>query len=231
MNVVGGSLLTDGRGGNAKALSFKKNEYIVGHSKNLFLKDKDFDIEISLKINAHVDNIVGVDVLGVNRHERGYYGYSLLLNNDHTIAFTGSCDGNKGKCDFVDGKYSYALDTWFTYKIQRRGDIFRTFVNNVLYSNVVRPNYIFHSSTGGFHMNHMHKGCCNKYGSSSIDIGYVRLQSWKNGDNCISGPVDHCNPNPCLNGGSCSGNGVCTCIDNFTGYRCHINPPKQDGPN
>lgn len=46
-------------------------------------------------------------------------------------------------------------------------------------------------------------------------------------DTADTAVVDPCDPNPCLNGGSCSdtaGSATCACIDNFTGDVCEVPP-------
>ena len=35
-------------------------------------------------------------------------------------------------------------------------------------------------------------------------------------------PVNPCLPNPCQNGGLCSGDGICSCVDDWTGKHCEI---------
>ncbi len=41
----------------------------------------------------------------------------------------------------------------------------------------------------------------------------------------LAEPPAPCDPNPCLNGGTCAANGLvaqCTCVDGYSGYRCEI---------
>ena len=61
-------------------------------------------------------------------------------------------------------------------------------------------------------------------GVCECDAGYE-------GDHCQTN-IDDCNPNPCLNGGTCT-DGVnrytCQCIDGFTGDNCENCPTDADG--
>lgn len=41
-------------------------------------------------------------------------------------------------------------------------------------------------------------------------------------------PVNACCPNPCGAHGQCSGNGVCTCLNGWSGPKCTVNPCKAD---
>jgi len=62
-------------------------------------------------------------------------------------------------------------------------------------------------------------------GICECDTGYE-------GDNCEV-DINECDPNPCLNGGSCAegvpGTYECTCIDGYTGDNCEICPTDADG--
>jgi hypothetical protein len=215
-----------------KTLHLPRNNYIYGHNSALYLGSADFDIAMTIKVNGHANNIVGVSAMGYDRVQNGYMGYTVQLFPGGYIAFKGSCNGRWGGgfssgCQFVQGKYYYKINEWFTFSVERRAGEFRVFANGILQQEVVRSSsYSFHSSSGGFHINHVNSGCCHKYGTSDINVAEMTMQKWTHGHSCTGTKWDYCNPNPCLNGGTCYGNGYCKCINGYTGYRCHVVPPS-----
>lgn len=72
------------------------------------------------------------------------------------------------------------------------------------------------------------KGCMNLYegfvNGDDLPISISQNLTLTYDPNCKPVPADPCDPNPCLNGGSCSDDGICSCTGDWTGEHCEIRP-------